>query len=188
MVSGSGPKPPGRSNSQQTRDHTPARPSSLRQSFTRARSPTDEGGGENHDPSPPTSPRTVPHIHVNDESVDDLSLAGPSIPQQPPYPTETTALLQGGLDLPENAHEGPCNHGTFSPRPGSPSSSMRGYEGPEQPTPGPESALPIMDGFFTTISRDGDWRRRWASKMKSKKMSTSSALAERHGVKHTSMM
>jgi hypothetical protein len=32
------------------------------------------------------------------------------------------------------------------------------------------------------------WRRQWAARMRSKKMSNSSALAERHGIKDSTLM
>jgi hypothetical protein len=49
------------------------------------------------------------------------------------------------------------------------------------------SPIPIIDGVLAAILKPKK-RRAWTSRMKSKKMSTSSALAERHGVKDDAMM
>jgi hypothetical protein len=114
-------------------------------------------------------------------------LAGPSVPD---VPTETTSLLQPVLDLREHAHEGPCNHGTFSPRPASPTSILSGplddqLSATDSET---ESQLPIVDGVIRSPSGSKHWRRRLTSRMKSKKISQANALAERHGVKNTTWM
>jgi hypothetical protein len=37
-------------------------------------------------------------------------------------------------------------------------------------------------------TRHRNWKRRWASKMKSKSMNTSNALAEQHGVRDSALM
>lgn len=137
--------------------------------------------------SPQPSPRSRPAHNAADD-VDDLDLpeAGPS------DPSETTALLQKALSNTSCNHTGACNHGTFSPRPTSPSPSDRSY-GTEVGSAGDGSAppIPILDGLITTItgSRDsGNWRRSLAKKVRSKKMSTSSVLAERHGLTDTGSM
>jgi hypothetical protein len=109
-------------------------------------------------------------------------MAGPS--EQHHRPTETTSLLRGALDLREHAHEGPCQHGTFSPRP----ASVASFGSDRASTTDAESEQGLLDGVLNTISGKKSWRKRWASKMKSKKMSTSSALAERHGVKDSALM
>ncbi|KAL1843228.1 hypothetical protein VTJ49DRAFT_2559 [Mycothermus thermophilus] len=107
-------------------DHLPAHPSGLRQAFT-----ASAAGSSDDD-----APHSVP---------------GPS---RPP-PTETTALLGSILDLRDEAHEGPCYHGTFSPRPATPDDSLHA---------------------------DSTGRKSWTSKIRSKKMNTSSVLAEQYGV------
>jgi hypothetical protein len=49
-------------------------------------------------------------------------------------------------------------------------------------------STPIIDGLMNTLSGKKNWRNRWARRIKSKKMSTSSALAERHGIKDNALM
>ncbi|KAK3903487.1 sulfate transporter family-domain-containing protein [Staphylotrichum tortipilum] len=163
-----------RSNTPRTgHDHTPAHPSGLRQTYTASSSSSVE------DPtSPDKHEHTAGHPHT--------SAAGPSRHRA----TESTALLGPALLFREEAHEGPCNHGTFSPRPTSPTSSLQG----DSRTPSEseaEASLPPIDGALSGDSpvraRRG-WRRAWAAKMRSKTMSNSSALAERHGVKDSALM
>ena len=48
--------------------------------------------------------------------------------------------------------------------------------------------VPIIDGLMNKISGKKNWRRRWVQKIKSKKMSTSSALAQRHGIQDDAFM
>ncbi len=172
MTSGQRPTPPARGNTTKS-DHIPAQPSSLRKSYT------------SRSDSPPLSPGSSPR-QENDESVAGLSLAGPSEPHRTPG-TETTPLLRGLVDLREHAHDGPCNHGTFSPRPLSPTSD-RSYTPSITDTESDVGNMPIIDGLMNKISGKRNWRRTWVQRIKSKKMSTSSALAERHGIKDDALM
>ncbi|OAA65168.1 sulfate transporter [Niveomyces insectorum RCEF 264] len=188
--------------------HTPSNPSGLRQSFTlssssSSSSPRNTQTASRSPPdSPQPSPRTRPTVlSGNDDVADDvhLSRAGPSEPR--PFvqlgstgpPSETTALLQDVLDDRRCSHSGPCNHGTFSPRPASPDesgdSTDTGFD--DSAVDGPSTPMPILDGLISTItgSRNSrSWRRSLARKVRSKKMSTSSVLAERHGLTDTSSM
>ncbi|KAH8912961.1 sulfate transporter 4.1 [Coniochaeta sp. PMI_546] len=172
MTSGQRPTAPGRGNTTKS-DHTPAQPSSLRRSYT------------SRSDSPPLSPGSSPR-QTNDESVTSLSLAGPSQPHRNPG-TETTPLLRSVVDLREHVHDGPCNHGTFSPRPLSPTSD-RSYTPSITDTDSDIGNVPIIDGLMNKISGKRNWRRKWVQRIKSKKMSTSSALAERHGIKDDALM
>ena len=146
--------------------------------------------------SPQPSPRTRPVRHAADASGGSNDVGGLDLPEAGPSdsPSETTALLQKALSNTSCNHAGPCTHGTFSPRPSSPSPSDRSYgtdigssgDGSARPMP-----IPILDGLITSItgSRDsGNWRRSLAKKVRSKKMSTSSVLAERHGLTDTGSM
>jgi MFS superfamily sulfate permease-like transporter len=95
------------------------------------------------------------------------------------------------LDFRESAHEGPCNHGTFSPRPLSPASEDILADSLSLSESEPESpGLHTIDGVLSAGShkKRKSWPKQWASKMRSKKMSTSSALAERHGVEDSPLM
>ncbi|GAP86999.1 putative sulfate transporter [Rosellinia necatrix] len=90
---------------------------------------------------------------------------------------ETTSLLHHD----EQAHDGPCSHGTFSPRATTPppgethaesgTASLLGSDRSATPSDAPSSSLPR-----------GRWRKSLSNMMKSKKMATSSALAEQHGI------
>lgn len=163
--------------------------------------------------SPETSPRSSPRILD-----DDIPHAGPSLLPRPVlhaataahhvahhivHHSETTALLRNVLHEP--AHPGPCNHGTFSPRAQSPSvsvrSAMSGAEAERASSIGSDEDadaaadgdLPVIDSVIAGIVGTGgaggaDWKRRLARRMRSKKMSTSSVLAEQAGFKDTTAM
>ncbi|KAK4233985.1 ADP-ribosylglycohydrolase-domain-containing protein [Achaetomium macrosporum] len=153
-------------------DHVPAHPSALRQTYTASSASSAE---EETEPASPDTHGTSPaHRHV----------AGPSRQR----PAETTPLLGAVLDLREQAHEGPCIHGTFSPRPTSPSSILTDPLSASESEA--EASSPGIDGILSGRSqrRHGSWKRQLASKMRSKKMSTSRALAERHGIKDSALM
>ncbi|KAJ9137489.1 Sulfate transporter 4.1 [Pleurostoma richardsiae] len=204
MATGRRPPNPPRSA---TVGHAPSTPSALRQSYTPFspsspdRSTYEPGQGSGAASSDECSPTSPPRRRLNDDSIShlDLDRAGPSVPARSvpaAAPTESTALLRGPLDFREHVHDGPCNHGTFSPRPSSPTQSMQGSVytdgGEHTPAESPSSSsssspIPIIDGVLAAI-RKPKKRRAWTSRMKSKKMSTSSALAERHGVKDDAMM
>ncbi|KAH6857174.1 sulfate transporter family-domain-containing protein [Chaetomium sp. MPI-CAGE-AT-0009] len=152
-------------------DHAPAHPSGLRQTYTASSSSSlnDTAG------------------HASSERRDARPAARHAAGPSRQHPTESTSLLTGTLDLREEAHEGPCNHGTFSPRPTSPSGSLPAdWLSPSESET--EAPIPGIDGVISEGSRRRSWKKRWASKMRSKKMSTSSALAEQHGVKDSGLM
>lgn len=165
---------PPNSNSSNSHNHAPSTPSGLRQSYT-------AGSG----PSSPELPRPGPSRTASAASSSQLRPA-----------SESTALL-GDAFYNEHAHEGPCDHGTFSPRPASPTASLP-YQnnvsqlGSRAPSPGAssENSLPIIDSVVAFVSAKGapDWRKRWARRMKSKTMHRSSELAERHGVEDSAFM
>lgn len=177
---------------------TPSGGGGLRPSFSiDAASSSSRGGlGPPRAASPQPSPRTRPAAHFangcsnyDDDVDEDLGLhqAGPS-----DAPTETTALLQDVLSDRHCSHSGSCNHGTFSPRPASPApsdeSSDTGFDSPAESS---NTSIPIIDGLISTITgsrNSGTWRRSLARKVRSKKMSTSSVLAERHGLTDTGSM
>jgi hypothetical protein len=175
---------------------TPPGGSGLRPSFSidAASAASRDGLGPPRANSPQTSPRTRPTTYFGNngssyEVGEDLSLshAGPS-----GAPTETTALLQDVLSDRPCSHAGSCNHGTFSPRPSSPAPSDSGSDtGVDSAGDGPSASIPIIDGLISTVTgsrNSSTWRRSLARKVRSKKMSTSSILAERHGLTDTGSM
>jgi hypothetical protein len=155
-------------------DHTPAHPSGLRQIYTAS---STSSADDAPDPASPDGDEPVSPRHT---------VAGPSKQR----PTEGTALLGTALFLREEAHEGPCNHGTFSPRPTSPTSLLGESLASSPPESDAEGSLLGVGGLLSEDSsrRLSKWKRDWAAKMKSKKMSNSSALAERHGIKDSALM
>ncbi|AEO58394.1 hypothetical protein MYCTH_2305695 [Thermothelomyces thermophilus ATCC 42464] len=157
--------------SRPTPKHAPAHPSGLRQAYTAS---TSDAVDDDSDSAPADRHHaTSSHHHA----------AGPSRQRA----TDTTPLLGTSLDLREPVHEGPCNHGTFSPRPTSPTSSIPAiYFSPSESET--ESSGQGIDGVLSASSKKKNWRRRWAAKIRSQKMSTSSALAERHGVEDSALM
>lgn len=165
----SNPNPSNNSNTN-SNVHAPSTPSGLRQSYTLSPDSSPEALRSSPPQSRPTGPTRVA--------------------------SETTGLLTDVLYR-DHAHEGPCDHGTFSPRPISPEASLgpsyyHSQNGSRAPSPGAssESSLPIIDSVVAFVAAKGapDWRNRWAKRMKSKTMSRSSELAERHGVKDSPFM
>lgn len=168
------PSPP-RTNSRVANDHAPATPSALRQSHTLSSSSLSNASQADDDedfhwhsvgasPTPPMG------------ASPPATQAGPSIV---PYATasETSSLLHH-----ERAHPGPCDHGTFSPRPTSPTgSSLKGSDVDATSLLGSEASI---DSQLKT----GNWRKALTNKMKSKTMTNSRALAEQHGFKDSRMM
>lgn len=159
-------------------NHAPSTPSGLRQSYTA--SPDSSSSGLTR-PGPNRTTSTA-------------SAASSSSRLRPV--SETSALLGDDLYR-DHVHEGPCDHGTFSPCPTSPAPSFAprnnaSHGGSRAPSPGAssENSLPILDSVVAYVSAKGapDWRKRWAKRMKSKTMHRSSELAERHGVEDSAFM
>ncbi|KAL2066307.1 hypothetical protein VTL71DRAFT_2378 [Oculimacula yallundae] len=174
--------------------HAPTTPSGLRASVTIARSPEDTADQQNTTTARRTapsssepSPNTYPTHLETDPDADQHSLDGHS---HEPFETgtkaagETTALLRKPFEFVVGtpAHTGPCNHGTFSPRLESRADSIRsGHSGygfggsPPRRVGSAEGSGGILGNFFGS-GRPG------------KKMSTTSYLAERHGITNTRIM
>ncbi len=178
----------------QTQHHAPITPSGLRESVTLAQSPEDlRDGGDTRgnrmtvpsssEPSPntyPTHPNHEPDVdeHSLDGETHGISEFGSKVA------TETTALLRKPFEfvIGTPAHNGPCNHGTFSPRLESRADSVRsGHSGfgfggsPPRRVGSGEGSGGILEGIFS-------------SRRSTKKMSTTSYLAERHGITNTRTM
>ena len=185
--------------SQAANQHAPTTPSGLREAHTSARSPEDREGTPNmsmdvapssSEPSPTTSPthlNTDPgaeHVALDGKTHGFSDLGSKAV-------TETTALLRRPFDfLVSSPHEGPCNHGTFSPRVDSGAESIRSEQsglafggsppGGRRSRSG-EGSQNIFGSFLETVGmKDGSSRK--------KKMSTTSYLAERHGITNTTTM
>ncbi|KAI0131908.1 sulfate permease [Xylariales sp. AK1849] len=161
------PAPPSRSTS-----HAPTTPSALRQSRTLSFSSlSNDGEVDDHAGSPQSSPKS------KDSNSRPATQAGPSVvPNAASDSTETASLLHH-----ERAHAGPYNHGTFSPRPSSPAGSSFRY------TDIDSGSLNGSDGSMDR-QRRGNWRKTLSSKMRTKTMTNSTALAEQHGLKDSTWM
>ncbi|KAJ2905500.1 sulfate transporter 4.1 [Zalerion maritima] len=191
-------------------DHAPVTPSSLRQSYTASTPPSPED--EHHRSSSqdaaaatPTAPRslTTPERRPSTTSrgtamsppasplrsparfgiLDHVvPLAGPSATKA----TETTGLLK---DWREHAHPGPCNHGTFSPRPGTPSGSVvegldsdAGEDALNDDSDTSGSSVPLIDAVVGKLTGRQSWKKKLAKRMKSKTMNHTSHIAEEAGI------
>ncbi|KAI9052886.1 hypothetical protein LZ554_003158 [Drepanopeziza brunnea f. sp. 'monogermtubi'] len=177
----------------QSQQHAPATPSGLRESSTLTQSPegvretdgTQDGGKAG--PSSEASPLTYPTHLDHEPDADEQSLDGKSqgINKTGSQAiTETTALLRKPFEYAAGtpAHTEPCNHGTFSPRLESRADSVRsansgfGFGGsPPRRTDSGERA-------------GGAYRSMFGVMRPNKKMSTTSYLAERHGITNTKTM
>ena len=170
------------------RDHAPAQPSGLRKSYTASSYGSSLEETFNDQQSPPASPAGRPQISKTAAGISEHDLARPGASGHagPATPTETTSLLVGVLDR-EHVHEGPCGHGTFSPRPMSPTDD---YFSDSHTDTDSEVSMPLIDGVMAAEARKKrkSWKKQLASRMKSKRMASSSVLAERHGVKDSALM
>lgn len=172
--------------------HAPATPSGLRESHTIAGSPEDRFTPITEDAAGPSSSETSPnsrptHIHIDREP------SGWEIDQEPQsiggkIANETTALLRKPFEFVTGSpHDGPCDHGTFSPgldtRPGSVRSGNSGYGfGGARSGSGGNSPRGIFGSLMENMGvKNGGLNGK-------KKQSTTSYLAEQHGIKNTRTM
>ncbi|KAI0508833.1 sulfate transporter family-domain-containing protein [Xylaria bambusicola] len=91
---------------------------------------------------------------------------------------ESTSLLHS-----ERAHDGPCNHGTFSPRAVSPPLQHLHAESERNSLLGSEASDAVSENQSSTPRKL--WKRAFSRVIKNKKMATSSALAQRHGIEYS---
>lgn len=181
----------------QTATHVPAVPSNLRASQTVSTSPEDirrssalEGLEDRTSPfedkaapsSSEPSPNTNPAHLDTDPAADDDALDGRTHGTRDlvgKAVDETTSLLQKPFEfLLSSPHEGPCGHGTFSPRANSVRSADNDYNhnfggtARARPSSG-EGSQNMFRGILETVGMKNE---------RKKKMSTTSYLAERHGI------
>ncbi|KFX92381.1 hypothetical protein V490_05419 [Pseudogymnoascus sp. VKM F-3557] len=174
--------------------HAPARPSQLREAHTLSSSPDQgEAGSSNSNAqstpsSTPAAEQTGPQTpNIADKDRDTASnspeihsQSSPSHSREPRHwlgrppklaaegSRESTPLLQRPLEVSsEQAHEGPCNHGTFSPNIISRPSSIRSQETTDS----------ARDrGFFRSVAAG-------IAPTNNVKRNTTARLAEEHGLK-----
>ncbi|KAI0908279.1 putative sulfate transporter [Ustulina deusta] len=191
----SGSQPPSRPRRRTTQPpsqphhHSPSTPSGLRQSRTASDSWSNHPDHVDDNPNSDSSDESVPaepHQQQETLQVPLLGSEDSSAAPRPSRPTETPSLLHDETTslLPRGrAHDGPCNHGTFSPRATSP--PLREFQAESERT-----SLLGSDGSATLGETPppppaGRWRRTFSKMVKSKKMATSSALAQQHGVDYS---
>jgi len=171
--------------------HQPLVPSNLRESHSLASSPEDllrtPINEDERTTSAGPSPRTHP-THPHDDSEDVGRLHGlADFGHQ--VVGETTGLLRRPFEIARSApHEGECNHGTFSPRLESRAESVRsgyGFGGSPPRGYGSDGSGERRTGIFASFMDTVGVGNGTGGK---KKMSTTSYLAERHGIKHTTSM
>ncbi|KAH7035905.1 sulfate transporter family-domain-containing protein [Microdochium trichocladiopsis] len=142
----------------QGHDHAPTTPSTLRQSHTLSSSPNSH---HSDDDRPGPSSRTNGLDGVLEEH------------------TETTSLLHN-----ERAHDGDCNHGTFSPRASSPIPSIRNPDSEDHSSMvGSDASIGSIDGQLK-----GGRKKVFSDRLKSRNMRNTSSFAEQHGIKDSNYM
>jgi hypothetical protein len=153
--------------------------------------PVSEPESESNRPGHTDADSSVPSAsHRHQEQVENPSMLdndhssrvlGPSYQRetrsQPESEVEVDADEATSLLHSERAHDGPCNHGTFSPRVASPPLRSLHAESDRASLLGSDDSTTLSS---TAPPRPG-WRKTLSNMVKSKKMATSSALAERHG-------
>ncbi|KAI0595693.1 sulfate transporter family-domain-containing protein [Biscogniauxia sp. FL1348] len=138
------------------RGHAPSTPSGLRQSSTFSSSSSSK---DQEDEANRAGSCVMTGVRHDDDEA----------------PGETSFLLQH-----DHVHDGPCNHGTFSPRASSPPRRARNMDSEMGSITESEGSASSSTG--SRLLRP-PWRKTFSSRMKSRTMANSSALAERHGFK-----
>ncbi|KXJ89090.1 sulfate transporter 4.1 [Microdochium bolleyi] len=140
----------------QAHDHAPVTPSTLRQSHTLSSSPNSHHSDDG---------RAGPSSRLAD--VDGTFEEH----------TETTSLLHH-----DHAHDGECNHGTFSPRASSPIPSIQNSED--------RSSMMASDASFGSIEGQikGSRKKVFSDRLKSRNMRNTRDFAEQHGIKDSNYM
>ncbi|KAH7241150.1 sulfate transporter family-domain-containing protein [Fusarium redolens] len=179
-------KRPSHSRTNSGTDHRPTQPSALRQALNAH----DRNESENPTAEGSTTPTSAP------------AASPPGSPGHPPgatineiFANETTPLIDGNNQgsnprrgSVHPAHPGVCSHGTFSPRPMSPTLTMRSTDEDGSETAGSGTHIPVLDNAITTIVGHEDWKKWLKKRMRTKTMGHSSMLAEQAGFEDTAFM
>lgn len=158
-----------------TTTHAPTTPSGLRESETIAISPVDEDNASSSHPSPNSDPTKLVDTDpaADDHAFDGRTHGTKDLARK--VVDETTGLLQRPFEfLLSSPHEGPCGHGTFSPK----AASIRSSDYGESPRAG-EGSRGRFSSLLETVGMNNGGK---------KKLSTTSQLASQHGIKNTATM
>lgn len=177
---------PSHSRTNSSTDHRPTQPSALRQALSaQGRNQNDSstlGSPGSPTSAPVASPPESPG-HPHGATINEI------------FANESTPLIDGNKQRPSNrrgsvhpAHPGVCSHGTFSPRPMSPTLTMRSTDEDGSETAGSGTHIPVLDNAITTIVGHEDWKRWLKKRMRTKTMGHSSMLAEQAGFEDTAYM
>lgn len=176
-------RPPStRSPNLSAQNHVPLTPSGLREAHTLPLSPEDTQSlhGQSTPSSTEPSPRTQPAHGHNDPDTDDEETDGSGLPRAV---TETTSLLRRPFELvTKHVHDGPCNHGTFSPGLESRAESTMSEYGFGRGSNNGESSS-LLGSLLENIGV-----KTGSGSAKKKKMSRTDTLVERHGIKNKRTM
>lgn len=151
-------------------------------------------------PNNPSGLRQAIAANLTGQSAENRPVTPPSPGPASASRTEATPLLQNDTSARRPsihpAHTGYCNHGTFSPRPSSPTGqSFEGYRDDESAsvntgdgTPESGTTIAVLDNAITHIVGHEDWKRWLKRRIRTKKMGHSSRLAEQAGLQDTTLM
>ncbi|KAK7416832.1 hypothetical protein QQZ08_011855 [Neonectria magnoliae] len=171
---------PSHNRSSSSNDHRPSQPSALRQALSAQnrtlQGQTNNGSDDSAVPdasSPPASPGPASRASISNI-----------------FASESTPLIQGqsASSRRTSVHPGLCRHGTFSPRPSSPTVTARSTDEESSETAGSGTHIPVLDSAITTIVGHDDWKKWLKRRIRTKKMGHSSVLAEQAGFQDTTLM
>ena len=165
-------------------DHRPLQPSTLRQSHTPA---SRRGSSQGSDSAAARQPDTSP-----------ASSSASSQRKQAAAATESTPLIPADGQQHEQhqrrdpAHPGICTHGTFSPRPSSPADGIFGGrlldDMTASETTASEPPSGVLDNAMSNILGTDDWKVWIKRRIRTKKVTQSTELAQQAGFRFTPMM
>ncbi|KOS22396.1 putative sulfate transporter [Escovopsis weberi] len=163
--------PPPLTHGDSFKDHRPYHPSTLRQSHSPDSRPGSSEASGDETALQPVDDNDAPS--ERSPLIPDAAAAGPRSRKTHP------------------AHAGPCDHGTFSPRPSTPTGpggtftdSFDSTAFGTQRAGGPDDS----DGDDSSGHGNPDWSRRFMSLLRTKKMDHTSELAEQAGFHDTPFM
>ena len=163
-----------------TYDHRPSQPSTLRQSYT---------AGQSY-----SSSSTIDDVLASDSTFhNENTESTPLLHESDDHNLDSTTSLHKSHSRSHPAHAGPCNHGTFSPRPSTPTeeypfNDANGSESAGSETPVSGTTIAVLDNAISGLVGHDDWKKWLKRRMRTKKMGQSRELAHRAGFQDTPLM